>query len=374
MKSSIPFTPPHVSLNRVQIADLPGTSLDNHVRGRKAYDLLSSQALARYARERAGELNLPAAFLHDSVQTRVGLPRYLIDCLSSPHGPARAAAKAVSQRLGRNLGHILLVLHRGDPINRDARPDWTAADWERWGGIRRIWLGGGLMSGPLGDLILHHARDFLTENGYGEALLVGLSPYRGDFALLGAARYLPSRSTHSICLDLGQTLVKRACFSITGGTLTGWRRYPSLAVDWDQPGMTDHPEPDRGKLVLDSVAGVIVQTLDDSSTTGLVPGEDIMLSVAAYVQGGRLLGGGLYAQMSATVRDVRPLLTDAIRRRSGETVRIQLIHDGSAAAALHAGERDTAVILVGTALGTGFPPGDASDLRPVGLILSDRRR
>ena len=44
---------------------------------------------------------------------------------------------------------------------------------------------------------------------------------------------------------------------------------------------------------------------------------------------------------------------------------VHLIHDG--AAALHAGERQSAVIRVGTALGVGFPPPSA-----VGLLRIDR--
>ena len=46
---------------------------------------------------------------------------------------------------------------------------------------------------------------------------------------------------------------------------------------------------------------------------------------------------------------------------------VHLIYDGAAAAALHAGEHQSAVIMVGTALGVGFPPPGA-----VGLLRIDR--
>ena len=368
MSSPIPFTPPHVSVNRVRIVDLPGIAVDPQVCGRKAYELLSSRAIASYARERAAELALPAAYLHDTVQTRVDLPRYVADCLDSPRPPVRAAARAIGRCLGRNLGYILLTLRRGDAVNRDARFDWTSADWDRWRSIEKIWLGGGLMSGQLGGLILHHADQFLIEFGYAGRIRVALSPHRGEIALLGAARYLPSCAQHALCMDLGQTLVKRACLQLAGGTLAGINRYSPLAVDWDRLGVPGQPDPGRGEQVLDFVAGAIAQTWDQCAAEGISPGKDVMLSVAAYVQNGRLLGNGVYAQMHALAEDIRPSLAELVKARTGVTLRMHFIHDGTAAAALYAGERNAAVIIVGTALGIGFPPVETTDLRPLALV------
>jgi hypothetical protein len=127
---SIPFTPPHVSVNRVKIIDLPGLPVDDEVRSQMACYLLSSPAVTRYARERADALQLPVAFSQDTTQTRLELPRFVDGCLSSPSESVCAAAWAIGQRLGRNLGYILLTLRRGDAVNRAARPDWTTEDWE----------------------------------------------------------------------------------------------------------------------------------------------------------------------------------------------------------------------------------------------------
>jgi hypothetical protein len=363
----IPYTPPHVSLNRVRVVDLPGIAVDSEVRGQVAYDLLSGKAITRYAREWADPLGLPSIYCQDSAQTRLDLPRYVAACLQAPRTEARQAAQAIGRRLGRNLGHILLALHRGDRANREARPDWTAADWDRWARIKRVWLGGGMVSDPLGQLILHHARDFLVASGQGDFLRVELSPYQGDVALLGAARYLPPSTRHSVCLDLGQTLVKRACLTVTAGTITRARHYPSLAPEWDELGDTGVPDAACGQQVLDFVVDTIVQTLHESEKDGLDAGEDMMLSVAAYVRGGRPLGTGPYAQMGTLAADTQGLLADAVARRIGKTVRAHLIHDGTAAAALYAGVPQAAVITVGTALGIGFPPINDEGLRALSL-------
>jgi len=372
MTISVPFTPPHVSVNRVKIMDLPGLPIDDEVRGQMAYHLLSSLAVTRYARERAEALQLPATFSQDTTQTRLELPRFVDGCLSSPHESIRAAARAIGQRLGRNLGYILLTLHRGDAVNRAARPDWTAEDWEHWAKIERVWLGGGLMSGALGGLIVQSARDCLAEYDYSGQLRVERSPFGEMMAVLGAGRYLPASTCAALCLDFGQTTIKRACLEFEDGVMVRVRRFESLAREVDELPTTATPEPDTGRKVLGVMAGAIAQTLDGAIASGITPDADLMLSVAAYVQGGRLLGNGLYASLNALADDARPLLADAVRARTGRTVRVHLIHDGTAACTLYARVPNAAVIVVGTALGIGFPPATDSDLRPLAPNLMDR--
>jgi len=372
MTISIPFTPPHVSVNRVKIVDLPGLPVDDEVRGQMAYHLLSALAVTRYARERAEALQLPATFSQDTTQTRLELPRFVDGCLSSPHESARAAARAIGQRLGRNLGCILLTLRRGDAVNRAARPDWTTEDWEHWAKIERVWLGGGLMSGALGELIVRSARDCLAEYGYAGQLQVERSPYGEMMAVLGAGRYLPASTRAALCLDFGQTTIKRACLEFEDGVIVRVRRFESLAREVDELPTTAMLGPDAGRKVLDVMAGAITQTLDEAVANGITPDADLMLSVAAYVQGGRLLGNGLYASLNALADDARPLLADAIHAQTGQVMRVHLIHDGTAACTLYAGMQDAAVIVIGTALGIGFPPATDSDLRSLALSLMDR--
>lgn len=371
MTLPIPATPPHVSLNRVQIVDLPGLPIDGQVCGQRAGHLLSSRAIIRYARERAEALRLPAAYAGDTLQTRLELPRFVDACLNSPHEPARTAAQAIGRRLGRNLGHILLALHRGDAVNRAARSDWTAQDWERWARMERVWLGGGLMRGQPGELIVSHARAFLVEVGYEGRPQVARALHPGAVTLPGAGRYLPATTRHALCLDFGHTLVKRACLGFENGTLVRLYRYASLAAELDWINAPGDLNPVTGRRVLEWIADAVAQTWDESRADGLVPDPDVMLGVAAYVRDGRLLGQGLYANLSTLADDARPLLAEAVRVRIGRAVRVHLIHDGTAAGAVYAGAPHTAVILVGTALGIGFPPPDTCDLRPLAITTYD---
>ena len=225
MSVRIPHTPPHFSVNRVRIVDLPGLPIDDAVRGQRAVDLLSSWAVIRYARAQAVALELPDAFAQDTRHTRLALPRWV-----------------------------------------DAR--MTGLEW------------------------------------------------------LGQGRA---------------------------------------------------PNPDTGRQVLEFMAQTVAQTWTACTAGGQAPNHDVMLCVAAYVQGGRLLGNGLYANLSTLADDARPLLARAIAARvphAPRGLRVHLIHDGTAACAVHAGTLRAAMILVGTALGIGFPPPETKGLRPLADTLA----
>jgi len=362
---TIPFTPPHVSVNRVRIADLPGLHLDDAVRGQAAYHLLSKEAVVRYALEQAHLLHLPALLLEDSPAAYRDVPLAVDRALSSPESVERAAAEHIARRLGRNLAYILLTLHRGDACNRALRPDWTAMEWDLWASIQSVRLGGGLVSGLLGNRLVEYATALLAELGYADELRIELTPYRQEMSLLGAGRYAPGDISVALCFDFGQTMVKRALLHLEQGVITALAALPPLPTEWAFSNVPTAALRYSGEEVLALVSDVLARTAEE---TGIRDAE-MLLSIAAYVDGGQLLGNGIYARMSTLAGDVRPLMVAAVRARNGTTSRIHLIHDGTAAAALHAGESHTAVIVAGTALGVGFCPPTSAGLRPLRLAL-----
>ncbi|MBN2003221.1 MAG: hypothetical protein JXA21_07670 [Anaerolineae bacterium] len=353
--------------------DLPGIPLDAGVAGAYAYSLLSAPAIVTYAREFADGLCLPARYRDgdpDTAEVRREVPRYVDACLDSDSGSVRAAAEAVARRLGRNLGYILLTLHRGDAVNRTARADWSASEWSHWATIRRIWLGGGVLSGGLGRRLLDHSRALLAEFGGDDMPIIAITSHPRDMVLLGAVRYLPLQSGAAICCDFGQTGVKRALVRLDQGHIVEFHRLPTLPVVWPWRNAPDAARGIVAEAVRDFFVTTISRTLQESRDAGHPPVAETMLSVAAYVRGGELLGNGMYEQVMALtgdVRDVRILLADALALR-GDRVRIHVIHDGTAAAAFHAGEERSAVLVVGTAIGVGFPPPTDSGMRPLTVL------
>lgn len=363
----------------MRIVDLPGIPLDAGVQGALAYNLLSAPAIASYAKEFAGDLRLPACYRDgdlESAEVRREAPRYVDVCLDSADEGVRAAAEAIARRLGRNLGYILLTLHRGDAVNRAARAEWGEPEWAHWATIRRIWLGGGVLSGRLGQRVLHHARALLAEVG-GDAPAIALTSHPRDMVLLGAARYLPPlcgapQNAVSVCCDFGQTGVKRALVRQDRGRIVAVHPLMSLPVTWPWLNTPDAARAIVAEAVRDFFVATVSRTLQEGRDAGCAPGAEVMLSVAAYVRGGELLGNGMYAEMMAltgAARDVRVLLADALAAR-GEHVRIHVIHDGTAAAAFHAGAEGSAVLVVGTAIGVGFPPPTDQGLRPLVFLES----
>jgi hypothetical protein len=227
------------------------------------------------------------------------------------------------------------------------------------------------MSGALGELIVQSARDCLAGHGYAGQPQVERSPYGEMMAVLGAGRYLPASTRAALCLDFGQTTIKRVCLEFEDGVMVRVRRFELLVRDVGELPTTAMLEPDTGRKVLDMMTGAIAQTLDEAIACGITPDADLMLSVAAYVRGGRLLGNGLYASLNALADDARSLLADAVHAQTGRAVRVHLIHDGTAACTLYARAPNAAVIVVGTALGIGFPPATDFDLRPLAPNLMD---
>jgi hypothetical protein len=73
---------------------------------------------------------------------------------------------------------------------------------------------------------------------------------------------------------------------------------------------------------------------------------------------------GIYAQLRAISDNLGRWLSQNVSQRVGIRVEINLLHDGTAAARTYAGMAHAAVIMLGTALGVGFPP-RTDELRPI---------
>ncbi len=85
----------------------------------------------------------------------------------------------------------------------------------------------------------------------------------------------------------------------------------------------------------------------------------VVVSVASYVEAGRPLPrqGGPYADMHMLDLPLDRWLAARLSERMEQPVALTLLHDGTAAARAYGEAADTAVIMLGTALGIGFPSG-----------------
>ena len=353
---------PTASLNRVKIVDLPGLAVDPGVRGQTGYQLVSTVALAELIRQRAESLELDPSL--DDHELCLALDRRLV----SEDGAVRDAAEGLGRRIGRNMGYILLTLKRGDPVNRAARAEWDGSYWEHWSRIKQVWLGGGMVSGWLGAAIQDHASAVIREAGICDYTL-RISPYASVLPLVGVARHAPSQCQTALVFDFGSTLIKRGNASYSDGTLVKLRCLPSRPAGLARIERASRDPAEQAAQLRDHMVSVIVDTwwLAGRSASG-----PILASVAAYMQDGHPLSaqGGAYMQLRHVTDHVQTALARQVSVRLGEAADVSLFHDGTAAAAAYAGARDAAIIMVGTALGIGFPPHEESRLRPISADLA----
>ena len=315
------------SLNRVVLVDLPGLDVPDDVKGKTGYELVSIAALDK----------LIETHIQENYTTSGD--KGLFFRLLNADDPL---AIRIAETIGRNLGYLLLTLIRGDEVNRQARPEWSDEHWKLWGSIRTVHLGGGLVTGKEGELILKQVQEVIANSG--SKLAVDIAHFSPILPLMGAARYIPTGSRGCV-LDFGGTWIKRGIARFDESGLRTILMLSMVQVEM-RPDMS-------AKVIQAKMLDVIVDTLKQ----WYFDADVIPISVAAYVDanGQPLIAqGGLYMQLARLSDDVPAMLSELVSKRIGKPVTIQLLHDGSAAASFYAPEENAAVLMLGTAIGSGY--------------------
>jgi hypothetical protein len=331
---------PAASLNRVLLAD--GTA-----GSRPAFELLSARALHDLIVSRSPELGLSP--VQDAI---VAFNRLL----ESP-GPRSPAAEAVAETFVRRMALLVATLKTGPAAARAARPEWDASYWQAWSEVRRIRLGGGMLSGNLGRYVESRLPEVLREVGLD--VDVRLSAFPQALPLVGAARRLPSPASMAAVLDFGHTSIKRAAALYSGGErLDGLTLLKPLA----SPDVASHGSTLEIEQLGRRVADVIASTwLEVQSIAGHHPlSPEVVCSVACYLRDGQPYpeSTGTYAALRALSPSIARWLSGQVSVYVGSDIKVTLVHDGTAAGRAYAGEPNAAVIMFGTALGVGFAAQD----------------
>ena len=348
---------PANSLNRVRVMDLPNLRLDAGVRGRSGYQLVSAWVLSRLIRQYTGLLHLdPALNDHE-------LRQAFDHCLTGKGARFRpgvmTAAETIAQRLGRNLGYLLLTLRQGDQVNRAARPEWDESYWEHWAKVDMVWLAGGLVGGRLGARMKRYALSVFGEADILDFTLE-ISPYSAYLPLIGAALSGPPDVEAVLVFDFGSTMMKRGCalYNDRHRQLQELYCLPPVPTQWEAF-MQAFPDPDDAAAAFfKHIVATIIDTWRYLRAHNDLPlARVVRISLAAYIDKGQPMQAqdGAYAQLCRLTDNLQAELVYQLTPHLG-VVDLQLIHDGTAAASVYVGDEDTAVITIGTALGVGFPP------------------
>ena len=359
---SVPLDPEHLtptaSLNRVRLADLPGIGLPPDVCGRRAGEILSTPALAGEIERAAPALGLTA----DELADPRALPRHFSRCFMDADPAVRATAEQIARRWGRHLAALLLVVPRGDPANRAARPEWDDSYWAYLAAVRTVYLGGGQVSGPLGPLMVDEANAVLRASGQ-DRCMVHLAAHPAILPLIGAARTVPAGIDAAIVLDFGNTAVKRGVARYREGALAALRLLPArpsgLSAGYGPP-----PADGTAPAWTGDMAALLAETWQEAAASGPPP-TTAAVAVAGYVRDNHPLPTEApYLQTGPRIPNLGAWLGAEMGRRVGRPLAVTVLHDGTAAARACAGAPHSAVIMLGTWLGVGFPP-PAAACRPL---------
>lgn len=331
------------SLNQARIMTLPEAAADPEIIGKTGYDLLSAEALQQEITHFAAELNLQADAPH--------LLRQFDHCLQMKE----KRALQIAQIYGRKLGALLLMLKRGDLVNRQSRPQWGLEHWRFWQQVTGVIIGGGVMAGRLGQLAAPVAQETLSRHAFPD-FKVTRSPHAAHLPLVGLARKAPCCTKAMIVFDFGQTAIKRAIARYRDGEVAALQLLTTLPTVCRDLSFKKRPVDDVRRQWR-QMRAVIEQTWREAAA-GREKISDIRISLSCYLFDGHPSprDHGCYGGLQVLAPNLDAFIQEELDRRLPYRVKIHLVHDGTAAATAHAGEVGRVVLTLGTAIGNGFPP------------------
>lgn len=360
-----PFDPTRLtkeySMNQMPMVDVPGLPHDPHIEGKSAYGLISTEAVNRLILERREALRIPAG-VED-------LGPLLNVTLDSDDAHVRQTATEIAHLLGGYFGRLIAILKTGQ---RHARPAWNEDIWAYWQGIRRIVVGGGLSTGRLGEEIISGARMMLAGCAEAADVVIEQSAFGKWVTLVGLAcrgsEMLDAGIHKTRVYDFGGTAVKM-----------GWARYQDGLLDSLEVVSRNHdfykgfgPTGDDVEGAAGVAERMIEQIVSDLEPTVAYNGMKlaVLISLACYVHDGHPLEQGGYGLLGKVAKrdgatTLQAWLEWRISARLGRDVTVGVFHDGTAAAcaygmptiATQPEPSDTALFVLGTAIGYGYPAG-----------------
>ncbi len=267
---------------------------------------------------------------------------------------------------------LLLTLKRADPANRLARPSWGEQHWAFWQDITTIYAGGGLLSGSMGPIVVASAQKSLCEGGF-EETSVQHSPFAAHLPMVGLARKAPPNTGTMLLLDFGHTAIKRAVAIYESQKCSRLDLLAPIATDIN-PHSAIGSEQELAEARAEKLVDVVARSWQESVNRYGQLSPTIGLSLACHLVNGHPppTEMGYYGRLQLLSSSLQDFLAARISKAIGQRIELVLAQDGSAAALTYAGCPRTVVLMLGTAIGVGFPPESSAGLQETVLTVEHR--
>lgn len=247
-------------------------------------------------------------------------------------------AIALADKLGIALAMLAATLTLAPAEARSARAEWPAAHWESWRLVRRIVLGGGVLSGALGRQMYSSAQAWCMRLNP-EVELV-LAPKPRLLMLHGLARGFYQGT--AVVMDAGHTAIKRGIAEVQQGEVIALHPDTMLPI----PHMLSDP---------DLLLNFLLQTLIEQASRATEKPHQFGLSLSMEVNAEGNIPSNLpttsFYRSLAKFQLTRELEL-RLSSHFGYPCTIKVMHEAKAAANGLAGV--DAAILLGTSLGGTF--------------------
>jgi len=289
-------------------------------------------------------------------------PLALLDkCLVADDWEVGAVARSLAERFGQDLADLVITLVRLGPS--EMAPN-QASYYAFWRTVHNVAFGGGIMRGRLGSVMVNACRERLYAADMDLETQHARHPQH--LPLIGAALSAQADTATALVYDFGSTNVKRGIASYRDGALVGLRVHPSLATNGLPNRISGTSDLSLVQELADFITRIVSADWQHAAAAGLETSSHIVASIASYVQDGQPPNYDAgYASLRLLSDNAGRYLSRAASQAIGSEVRFTLSHDGTSAARVFAGQPRTAVIMLGTWLGVGFAPEDATGLRPI---------
>ncbi|MCF7927328.1 MAG: hypothetical protein K9L74_07140 [Candidatus Izimaplasma sp.] len=262
----------------------------------------------------------------------------------------RVSAKIIAKDFGKRLAQIISTLLLPSELSKKNKKDWSQKHWDYWKEIKKIYFVGGITSPILIKIFKKEIDHLFLEKGISdcETLFKEGSSHMGTIGLSTTVS-----SGEYLFFDFGQTLVKTHHMVKNDGV-----------VEMDSILSSIESENQVYKNLSDTELfkeakkqhNFILRTLLKSCKEVDFKGNTILMAIANYVNEGNIypFRGG-YGKLSVLSDNYEQFLKKDLSKKLDKEIDIKLYHDTSAMALNFNGEKQTAIISLGTKFGIAFP-------------------